>query len=172
MDGPKSAWSSWRRCLELSDRYLSVIVDRGVKLLGPEGVVDKVLPDVPERLLSAAQGLNAPAEDMEARAPFLRKALQILKARGTLTDRDLHTKILTHKGLGQTTEALEGYRILLTRDPLQVGWHYELAQALYEGGRLNEARNELLAILATQPRHGQAYDLLMNVTKGLLRRKS
>ncbi len=165
------AWKSWRRCLKLSDRYLPTILDSGAKLLGPEGLVREVIPDVPDLLLTAALRLYPRADATAERTPFLQKALHLLSVKGAaLTSTDLHTKALAHKSLGQTSAALGSYRVLLAQQPLQIAWRYELAQLLYGAGRLKEARIELLTVLARQPRHEHAYELLKDVTNGLLRR--
>jgi O-antigen ligase len=42
---PEAALASWRRSLELSNTYLTVILDRSIKLVGARGVVEEVLPD-------------------------------------------------------------------------------------------------------------------------------
>lgn len=172
-DGQRNrAWKCWRRCLELSDRFLPTILDHGAKFLGPDALVREVLPDRPDLLLTAALRLYPRAEMITERSPFLQKALLLLNAKQTpLTIGELHTKAMVHKSLGQPAEAVAMYQTLLARQPLQVAWRYQFAHLLYEEGRLREARAELLTVLAQQPRHGQAFELLTIVTKGLLKKQ-
>jgi len=160
------AWKSWRRCLELSDRYLPMILERGVKLLGPDRLIREVLPEKPDLLFTAAFKLYSRTDATEERKPFLDKALAILEQKpGSLSLEDLHIKAVVQKHLGHPVEAMGAYKDLLARDPLQLTWRYEFAQLLYEEGRLAEARAELLFVLAQKPRHREAYELLTIVTR-------
>jgi O-antigen ligase/tetratricopeptide (TPR) repeat protein len=166
------AWKSWRRCLELSDRYFPLILERGAKLLGHDRLLRDVLPDKPGLLFTAAFKLYSRTDATEERKPFLDKALALLERQsGTLSLEDLHLKAMLQKHLGYSVEALGVYKTLLARDPLQITWRYEFAQLLYEERRLAEARTELLAVLAQKPRHVEAYELLTTVTRELLKRR-
>jgi tetratricopeptide (TPR) repeat protein len=166
---PERAWASWRHCLELSDRYLPEVVLQGSKGLSPDGLVRQVLPGQPERLLAASQ-LDRWSSSEEDRAPFLRRALQLLDERpGPEKTSELHTRARVQQALGQADEALGSYRRLLAREPLHAGWRQEYARLLYQEGRLREARTELLTILAQDPRHAAARQLYTIVTRELTR---
>jgi O-antigen ligase len=168
----KNAWKSWKRCLELSDRYLMPILDRSTKFLGAEELSHEVLPDRAPLLLAAATKLYPEASAMEKRKPLLQKALRQLKAdSGLLSTKDLHTKALIFRSLGEVSNAERAYRSLLEREPLQSIWRYEFAEVLYEEGQLEAARTELFTVLAHQPKHGPAFELLRKVTNDLLKRK-
>jgi O-antigen ligase/tetratricopeptide (TPR) repeat protein len=167
---PEQAWESWRRCLELSQRYLPAILHSSSQLLGPRELVEKVLPARPDVLVAAATQLYPAAEAAAERRPFLEEALRLLEARrGLATGADLRLKAQTHKSLGQPAEALAAYQELLAREPRQAEWRYELAQLLYEQGRLQEARRELHVVLAQQPAHAAARALLSVVIRELAR---
>lgn len=166
----KHAWKSWRRCLELTDRYQRLILEASCNHLEPEGLVRELIPDQPEQLLSVALSLYPRPDAIGKRSPFLQKALVLLGDEPT-TLKDLHIKAKVHKALNEPAKAVALYQALLARDALQPGWRYELAQVLYSAGRLQEARLELLTVMAHQPKHPQAYDLFTTVTKELLRKQ-
>jgi O-antigen ligase/tetratricopeptide (TPR) repeat protein len=169
---PEQAWESWRRCLDLSEQFLPPILDRSARVLKAEELVHKVLPDRPAVLLAAASRLYPQAEAVAERTPFLQRALELLDAEApSLSTRDLHTRAIVQKALGQATEASAAYRALLAREPLNPGWRVELAQLLYQEGELNEARSELLTALSSEPKHAQARALLLVVTKEIATRK-
>jgi len=169
---PERAWASWRHCLELSDRYLPPILEVTARDLSPAEMIEVVLPDRPELLLAAAIRLYPEAGAAVERRPFMQKAVFLLDNRpGILKPEDLHVKAVAHKSLGQPNEAIAAYRQLLSRQPAQANWRYELAQVLHEQNRLEDARRELVVVLAQQPKHAQARELLAIVSYELTRKK-
>lgn len=162
------AWESWRRSLELSDRHLPEILTVGARSLGPGDVLALVLPDNPTLLRAAAFQLYPQPEAATQRRPFLEKVLLLLKEQPRPPSAaDLRLRALVHGDLGQPAEALTAYESALAREPLQVGWRYEFARLLYQQGRLQDARRELLTVLGQQPGHTQALELLEAVTRDL-----
>jgi O-antigen ligase/tetratricopeptide (TPR) repeat protein len=169
-DDPARAWASWRRSLELSDRYFPQILGAAATFLAPHEVVESVLPDRPELLLAAAQRLYPDAGAASQRRPFLEKAARLLEGSSNgLTPEGLHTLAVTRKQMGQPQEAVAAYRKLLVQRPRQADWRYELAQILYEQGELEEARRELVLALTQQPKHAQARELLTLVSREITR---
>jgi O-antigen ligase/tetratricopeptide (TPR) repeat protein len=164
------AWASWRRSLELSDRYqedILTVVGKGDDVLG---VLNRVLPERSHWWLTAAAQLYPAPEAAAQRRPLLEKAAELLQEPpGPQTAADWHTLASTHAALGQVEPALAAYRTALDREPQQAGWRLELARLLCEQRRFSEARGELLTILATQPGNGQAKALLETVEHGLAR---
>jgi tetratricopeptide (TPR) repeat protein len=161
---PERAWRSWRRSLELSDDYFPPILTKSGPHLGPAAMVERLLPDKPALLVDAAFRLypQQPAN----RRPFLEKALGLSKQQpGPWSAEDLHLRAKVHAGLGQAPEALALYRAALAIKPLQTSWRFEFAQLLYENGQHQDGRQELQLILAHQPDHAPARDLLNAVDK-------
>jgi tetratricopeptide (TPR) repeat protein len=164
------AWKSWRRSLELSDRYIAEILDQGRPFLDAAALLEHVLPDRPALLLRAAFQFYPQPADGAKRKPFLERALSVFARRNApLGAADYRVKAAVHRDLGQPREAVAAYRAALMRDPGQVGWRYELAQVLYEQRQFPEARQELLAVLAQQPGHAQARLLLDAVANEIAR---
>jgi tetratricopeptide (TPR) repeat protein len=165
------SWSCWNRCLELSDRYLTRILDRSARTLSSEEIVAKVFPARPDRLLAAAVFLGPNAPD-EKRLPFLEKALNVISTQATpLAPPDLYTKVQVQLRLDQTAEGLETYRALVKSDPKNVKYRFEFAQFLFDQGKLQEARAELLVVQAQDPGHRDSRHLLATVEKAILDRK-
>jgi tetratricopeptide (TPR) repeat protein len=169
---PRQAWESWRRCLELSDRYLAPILEASAAVLGPGELIETVLPDRAEVLLSAAFRLYPEAGAEALRRPFLEKALILLEREtAPFKPEQLHTRATAHKHLGQHEQAVAAYHELLAREPENSAWRCELAQVLFEQGKLEEARRSLAIVLTQQPGHAQARELLGLVVHELARKR-
>jgi O-antigen ligase/tetratricopeptide (TPR) repeat protein len=167
----EDAWSSWRHCLEMSDHRLPQILSRAVPLSNRQ-LVDKVLPDNPEVLLTAAITLYPDFGSAERRRPFLEKALHLLEAKeAELGTQDLLIQARIYRALDQPDEAIQAYRERLSRDPFQASWRYELAYYLYEVRRLEEAHRELTVLLTQHPKNGEAKTLLSMVRHEMLQEK-
>jgi Flp pilus assembly protein TadD len=161
------AWRSWRRSLGCSAEHLEDILARSRKHLSPEAIVALVLPDDPELLYEAA--LKLAGEGENAKRPFLRRAVELLRERpGEAKDEALLLEARALVRLNRAEEALPAFERLAARSPRDVGWRYEFAQALHERGRLDEARRELRALLQQQPEHRRGKELYQEV----LRRQS
>jgi O-antigen ligase/tetratricopeptide (TPR) repeat protein len=169
---PERAWSSWRRCLELSDHYLAPILESSTGELAVPEIAEKVLPDRPELLLAASVRLFPEAGKAAERRPFLNKALRVLANRsGDLTTEEWHIKAVAHSTLGQFDEAVAAYRHLLAREPGQAVWRCELAQVLHDRGWLQDARREVVLTLAQQPGHAPARELMALISHELARKR-
>jgi tetratricopeptide (TPR) repeat protein len=169
---PDSAGASWRRSLELSDRYLPAIVGwlgRGPR---PREALEPVLPPRPGVWLAAASQLfPGPGADA-ARGPFLERARDLLRERGeSRTAEDWHTLATLDRALGRPAEAVEACRRALDEDTGNVGWRCELAALLHDQGRPEEACRELRSVLAAEPDNGAARDLLERVTRDLAEKR-
>jgi O-antigen ligase/tetratricopeptide (TPR) repeat protein len=155
------ATRSWHRCLELSDRYLPRILGMITSSLSPQDVLERLLPEKPELLVMAANQLY-PGEGLaEEGRPYLEKALVLLQGRpGLPSADDVYTAAVVHRLLDQPAQACQAYQAALERKPNQVRWRLEFAQLLNQEGFLKEAQRELLTVLAQEPGHGEANQLL------------
>src|SRR5262249_8600670 len=134
------AWASWRRSLELSDRYQADILTGVSQSSDVLAVLNRVLPERPQWWIGAAAQLYPAPEAAAQRQPLLEKALALLQEPpGPQTAADFHTLGSTQAALGQVEPALEAYRTALDRDPQQDGWRFELASLLCQQRRFAEA---------------------------------
>ncbi|HEY7154157.1 MAG TPA: O-antigen ligase family protein [Gemmataceae bacterium] len=164
----EDAWATWRHSLELSGDFLGPILGQTADL-STDKLLEKVLPDRPDVLLAAALRLYPDADALEEQRPFLEKALRLLESKSQrLAARELHVKAGVYKALDQPDKAVQSYREALDREPSQTSWRFEFALYLYELGKFEEARRELVAVLAQDPSHGAARRLLNEVKQELL----
>jgi hypothetical protein len=162
------AWQSWRHCLELSDVYLTDILDRSGESMEPADILQRVLPEQPQVLLKAASYLFPHADQTAERRPFLEKALVLLANQPPPQSPDnLHLKAEIHQSLGEEAEALSAYQAALARKPWQADWRFDLAACYSQQDRWEEAQAELRRVLEQQPGHRPAQHLLEQVTREL-----
>ncbi|HEX8202954.1 MAG TPA: tetratricopeptide repeat protein, partial [Isosphaeraceae bacterium] len=173
LDGrPESAWRSWRRSLELSDRYRQDILELSAQQLAPVAIAREVIPDRPEILLAAATSLYPDPRDKAKRRPFLERALVLLGRRpGPVPAAELHLRALVQVALERPEEALSAYRQALALEPLQVEWRFEFARLLHEQGRDQEAYAELRTVLGLRPDHPPALALRDAVARRIAEEK-
>jgi tetratricopeptide (TPR) repeat protein len=154
------AWTSWRRCLELSERYLARILDRGGAYLAPGEMLGKILPDQP-RILVAAASLFLQRQGTPEGQPFLDRARALLSRQpGPPTAHDLYLQGRIEDLSGHPVEALAAYEEALAVAPEQAKWRCDLAELLYSQGCLRRAREQLLLVLGQQPHNLRARSLL------------
>jgi uncharacterized protein (TIGR02996 family) len=172
LDGQRTnAAQSWRRSLELGDSYLLQVVDLGRDSLGPEVLLNEVLPERADLLVMAAVRLypsrnfgDIPAE----RHPFYEKALRCVQAKsGSPEPKDHYLEAHLLRALGQREEGLEEYRLAVLYAPQEWAWRLEYADALQEAGHPAEARKELVSFLQHDSRHPLALALLRTVDEKL-----
>jgi O-antigen ligase/tetratricopeptide (TPR) repeat protein len=167
----EQAARDWRRSLELSDRFLESILARGQRAFTDEELTARVLPDRPALLHAAAIELY-PDSDGPLRRTFFERALALLAEPGrSLSPADLRLRGVLLEGLGEPEKAVAAYEAALLRDPRQAGWRYELARLLRRQGRLEDARRQLLDVLAEQPGHQDGRQMLDTVRRELAERR-
>lgn len=153
------ACTSWRRSLELSDRYLPDILRLGSSLVRSDLMVSRGLPDRPDMLVSSAFLLYPGDDDREARRPFLERALVLLAScPGDGAHFLLRAKCQQH--LDQPAAAQESFRQALALEPRNTAWRVKYAGFLHDGGKIAEARQEVFQVLAIEPGNGPALALL------------
>ena len=158
---PEQAWQSWHQSLTCSERFLGPIVSESAKVLQPEQILNKIIPDSP-RLLLLAGSVHCPElEPLARRQPFLEKGLALLDRRAASPNaEDLHTRGLIYQELGQSARAVTDLRAALAQDPNQVAWRCELARFLHQEGKIEESCAEARVILVQQPGNDEARKIL------------
>ncbi len=130
----------WRRSLQLSDDFLSKIVQRSIGRFNSQDLIDHVLPDNPGSLLVAVTQIY-PKIDAPERRPFVVKARRL-------------------------------YEDALKEKPFNAEWRFELAKLLFEQHQFQEARQELLTVLAVRPGYVRALELLSRTERQILNGQS
>ncbi len=170
-DQPAQAIASWRRCLELSDKQLPLILDECRRRFKPEELprkLDELLPDNAGELLETVRLLYRDDEFEEERKPLLDRALRVLGQQTTpLGAYDLVIKARVYSLLDRKEEAIAAFRESLNLEPRWVQVRLEFAHYLYDHERYAEARRELNDVLAQQHRNSEALHLLNEVSSKL-----
>lgn len=156
------ALASYHRSLQLSDQFLTQIIQRCVQVFPGREWADTLIPDNPQRLVSAARILD-PRGGGEARA-LLERALQILAERKSATSSvpELQFTANLEDELGLVEEAL----VTCTQAMQKAGadadtnLRLEYADLLRKSQRYDEARQQILVVLAQYPDHPEARSLL------------
>ena len=158
------ARESWRHSLELSDGFLTPILDRCRDDMPAQQMLQRLLADRPQQLISAAAHLYPdPMTAQKQRRPFLEKALTLLREQPTWSARDHYLAATAHSGLGQLAEGSLHFEKALSMEPQQISWRYEYARYLYQAENLAEAEKQLLTILDRQPSHQRASEFLKKI---------
>ena len=162
------AWQSWKVSLELSDSFLSQILERSRHQMTPTQMLSRILAKRPHQLASAANYLFPDAEAARTeRRPFAREILRLLHEQPNWRAKDFHLAATAYATLGRYAEGRSAFERSLTDEPQQIIWRYEFAFFLYRHGHYEEAQIELLTILQQQPRHRRAQDLLLKLKERL-----
>lgn len=152
-----SAWRSWRRTLELSDRYLREVIDLSRKVLSGAELADRLLPNDPPLLLEAVRTLDPEMKNTTEYRPIAEKALRLLDENQFPENADWwHYRAMSYGYLGMEVAARQAYEEALRRKPLEVQWRYEFATLLYHQGLMEEARREFLTVMSIQPTYKDA----------------
>jgi tetratricopeptide (TPR) repeat protein len=159
------AYRSWRHALRCSKRHLHDIVARTANLLSPAEMVASVLPDDAEQLFEAAVQLFPDPAAISSRRILLDRALAILETPQDAASWQLKGRI--HHLVGEPEPALAAYRAAISQEPRQTEWRYEYAELLYQEGRFDLARAQLITILDLNPNHYRARTLLPVVNRKL-----
>jgi O-antigen ligase/tetratricopeptide (TPR) repeat protein len=160
------AMDSWHRSLNISDRNVEAVLQLGRGALSSKDFAERVLPEKPEILLSAALRLYPQAGAVEERRPLLEKALVLMKAQGfSLKPEHFYLQAQIHENLGQTADALRAYQKAVSLQSRQITWRLAYARLLHADGKEAEATRELYTILEYEPHHREARALLVEIDR-------
>ncbi len=187
---PQHAWASWQHSLAVLPReheqqalreqflqdYLPQILIR-TRNLKAKQLLEKVLPDSPDILYSAALYIYPDDGAVERRRPFLEKALSLMQSNTEElgpqeAQRNLSLKVRIHRALEQPDEAIQAYRDLIAWDRSKTSVRVEFAYYLYEQRRFEDAGRELHVVLALNPNNGAAKALLKEVVSEQIAEKN
>jgi O-antigen ligase/tetratricopeptide (TPR) repeat protein len=169
---PAEACRCWRQSLLGSDRFLPDVVQAGGKELTADQWTGDVLPARPLTVQKAAWLLYPEPEMAAARRPFLEVALEHFQNRPEgMKAKDYYLRGQIQEALDRPNEALDSYRLALSRDRQQTAWRLEMARLLLRQKQYKEAEDALLTVLHEKPANEEVLALLVAARQGTKEKK-
>jgi O-antigen ligase len=167
-----AACRCWRQSLLGSDRFLPEMVRTGSKVLSAEQWTQDVLPAHPEMVQKTAWLLYPEATSAETRRPYLEAALAHFRNKPDgMKAKDYHLQAQILDALDRPQEALDSYKLALSRDRQQTAWRLEMAKLLIRQKQYTEAEDALRTVLQQQPANEEVLDLLRAARQGVKEKK-
>lgn len=154
-----AAIASWRRCLELSDEFIAQIVIschqdalQPEMRLSREEVMTRLLPpSSASQLVSAAWALHPEAKEVEARKPYMERAIELLEKReDVLSPENQFIYGMALWGVDKREQGLQNLLIAVRARPLQTEWRLNLGRLYFELEKYADAREQLQMVLRQQ----------------------
>jgi tetratricopeptide (TPR) repeat protein len=156
----EEAYSSWRRCLQATDKHLPEVLRVCAGKVSAEDLSGKILPDRVEALVTTALQLYPGPEGTTQRQPFLDRVTEVFEKdpwTRSATEQYLHGELLVAQG--RTGEALRAWEKALSYAPDRADWRLEYAKLLYQSGRWDDALKEVEEVRAQAPQNAAALEL-------------
>jgi O-antigen ligase len=160
-----AAFSDWKKCLTLSDRFLNAILIRALQpaagLTNPNDILEKVLPDQPDVIVAAALRLFPNENTKRYRLAYFHAAVDAYHGQAnSLTLQQLKRQVQLEVELGYAPKQVEAaVKEFLERFPFNLEARVLLAKLYFDHGSVTEAERELAAVLALQPGYADAREL-------------
>ena len=134
----------WARCLSVGTRHQTQILNAVLDRIPFADLVEEILPASPAVLLDLARTRFAGETHESERRLLVQKSQRILDAGKTsLPEAErLYWLGVAERLSGQTARAIAMYQQAVNRQPDNIEWRMELAQAFREAGRLDDAVRE------------------------------
>lgn len=160
----ETALSSFRHCLELPNAspYFLPILEQVATQRPAEEFLTRVVHHHPAFLFVGTLRIFSQPEQAEKRQPYLQRALDLLRRKSDedTTADDWRLQALILQELKQPAQAEECFLKALFRAPRQHEWRLELARLYLEQEQFAKAQAAVETVVAHQPNHAQARDLL------------
>jgi len=159
----EQAYQDWQVSLALSRKYEHDILRYSRATLSVEQLIEKLLPQSPERLVRLiASEYRDPSQEQD-RAKLLVHASRLAEEstlepamRHYLAARIAHLR-------GDFAQAIESYQLACRADPQKHEWRYALAQLLRRENDLPKARFHVRICVTQQPRNKKFRKLLRDI---------
>lgn len=152
------AWDDWRQSLTCFPSYLTSISASAIARLGPEDLVDRVIPPIPELLHRVA--LSPPlTEKLSSRRLFASRAADRIAGLSLSRTKDLYARAWLLREAGRVKNAITAYEAALLQAPTAVEWRLELAELLYENRDYERCESHLRLVLRERPESPEAREL-------------
>lgn len=164
----EQAACDWRRSLELGFRRAEEVFRRAEERMSLPYLVDKVLPDRPELLVSLARNRYAGARHGNARQLIAERCQRLLDRVPLAADERHYLRGATWLLQSRPAAAIDEYEQAVALRPRDTEWRYELAALLQAQGRLPQAHEHVCLCVATDPRNGVYRRLLEQINHARL----
>jgi hypothetical protein len=154
------AYDTWRESLLLSSTRLQAILTIVDKQMPTPGVIEKLLPPSPRLLIQLAQGPYHAQERAGVRRLLTERAETLIEQ----VDVSKADKYALHGAVFALRERFPE-AIALGIRPQEIGWRYELARALQQAGRIEEAFLEARWCVLADSGEGKYRDLLEEINR-------
>jgi tetratricopeptide (TPR) repeat protein len=163
-----SACETWRMSLELSEKQLPEILTAARPRIDLAVHIGELAPDSPELLIEIASSQFTTDEDRQVRRALLAEADALLSGSRRKGARGLWLR----GRLGLLRNDFRGAALYFTQAlairPEETAWRYELAVALKQSGRYQEAQEQARVCARTEPNNEQYEALLREVIRAQL----
>lgn len=165
----EEAIKSWRTSLELSDEFLSPIMQEcRLSVLQPElklnmqEIMDQLIPPGNANYYVKAAWILYPGQgEARERKPYMEKAISILeKKHDILSSENQFTYGLALWGVDQREQGLPYLVTAIRAQPGKITWRLDLARLYFELEKYSDAREQAEMILRAQPGNLEATELL------------
>lgn len=144
-----AAWTAWNASLQFVPNHLTQILERTVKHLTAEEIIQRLLPAKPDLLLRAAEHSERVGRSDDARI-YLAHVAGMLEQ--SATDAASHEMLArVYSQMQETDKAIASYRSAILLNPGQMQWRMELVKLLIKQERLEEAQREVRSLLVFEP---------------------
>ncbi|MDV6032211.1 MAG: hypothetical protein F9B45_19415 [Phycisphaera sp. RhM] len=161
--GLSEAVEHWNESLTYSAKYLHDVLSLVDTKLGPDEIIERLLPADPVVTLAAALYFDR-KQDSGARDQCAERTLQLL-ATPSATKRRLDEGTLyemqsrCYGMLGKPEESIHSLRLALNHGPTKVAWRIQLARRLMESRQLDAAIREVRIVLTLDPNAREGLEL-------------
>lgn len=168
------AVASWRRSLELSDEFLTPIVqEAATSSLQPDfkftsqEIMEKLIPhQLARQYVKTAWVLFPGVNQTLDRKPYMERAIEILEKRKDLTSpENQYDYGLAMWGVDKREQALQHLHAAVMAEPDKSDWRLDLGRLYFELEKYADAREHLQLVLRVQPNNIEAITLLGKLDK-------
>jgi hypothetical protein len=164
------ACNYWKRSLERRSTHLRAVLNAALPRIGPEKVMERLLPGDPATLLELADLLSVRPDQADAQRRILERTKSLLKEQVlTLDATNSYMLAKCYRLLGEVDPAISSYEQAVLLEPTKHEWHFEYAQFLYSlpgDSNKSKALLHLIETLKYHPNNTAAVRLKNAIEKG------
>ncbi len=137
----------WRKCLALTSAYAEQMVVLGGEITDASRLYERIVPDIPERIIDMAMYVPLATERRELAA----RAEEALSSAMYDSPREAFLLGRIHELRGDVLTAIEFYQSAVEQSPHHPEWRFVLAERLLQSGRAEAAHEHATECLRQAP---------------------